>query len=87
MLTDLSSTTKCDQIQASIIINLVTPKAATKRELIFNKPASEAFLTNVYAPSIIGICGIFNMLILQAVTESLIGCQCLSHFKMGPFSQ
>ncbi len=33
--------TKC---VAMIVINLVTPKAAAKRDLLFNKPASESCL-------------------------------------------
>ncbi len=37
---DLCSTTKCDQNHISFtIINLVTPKAGAKHELLFNKPA------------------------------------------------
>ncbi len=38
---DLSNTTKCDQI---MINTFGPPKAAAKHELLFNKPASEASL-------------------------------------------
>ncbi len=38
---DLSSTTKCDKVMAIMAINLVTPKAAAKQELLSNKPASD----------------------------------------------
>ncbi len=41
----LSSTTKCDQPVS--IMNLVTPKAGAKHELLFNKPASVVTLSHV----------------------------------------
>ncbi len=37
------------RFMAMTIINLVTPKAAAKRELLFNKPASGVYLSG--APS------------------------------------
>jgi hypothetical protein len=37
---DLSSSTKCDKDITMIIVTFVTPKAAAKLELVFNKPVS-----------------------------------------------
>jgi hypothetical protein len=31
----------CDQIHNNVLVNLITPKAAAKPELLFNKPASQ----------------------------------------------
>ncbi len=40
-MSDLSSTTKCTKIISLAVVNLVTPKAGAKHELLFNEPAFE----------------------------------------------
>jgi len=40
---DLCSTTKCERNNMLTIMNLATPKAGTKHEVLFNKSASDAY--------------------------------------------
>jgi hypothetical protein len=51
-----------------IIINLVTPKAGAKRELLFNKLASEAVLLNKSLDSALGVMKFITIIAMNLVT-------------------